>query len=463
MQQVAISMAYRSLIASLLLSGLIFGISYLFYKSSRKAGIFTTLLIVGFFIYGFIYNQLEILFYKGYWPFSHIHRFLILAYLGFYLFLFILFYRSRRPHHNVNYILNVFVFGVFIMNGIMGFTSMRKTKSKIVERNPFLDSMQMAINTGKLSHPDIYYIILDGYASEKVLHNFYGKGNNELYSYLKKKGFYIADSSRTNYSTTAPSLSSSLNLDYIDTAKSVSTQTMITQNLVTYTFTKNNYKVVNIESGYAVTEKLEFANKTIPIKGLNEFENRLLELTILKLDDVLGVTYYMRLKSQLENLLLVAKEEGPKFGFIHIVSPHPPYVMDSSGNRRVRSSLSDMAWEPREDYIQQLKYVSKKVMALIDTLQNTSKEPPIIILQSDHGPWLNDPDPKNVYEARSQILNAYYVPDNYKAKLYPGITPVNSFRIIFSELFGMNYPLLPDRPVPYDFFLKDPTFNKYAD
>ena len=31
------------------------------------------------------------------------------------------------------------------------------------------------------------------------------------------------------------------------------------------------------------------------------------------------------------------------------------------------------------------------------------------------------------------------------AKLYPAISPVNSFRLIFNEYFGANYPLLPDQ------------------
>jgi hypothetical protein len=458
-------MVYRSLGFSLLLSGLIFGISYAFYRSSRKAGIFTTLFIVGFFIYGFIYNQLETLFYKDMWPFAHIHRFLVVTYAVLYLVLFVIFYRSRRPHHNVNYALNVFVIGVFVLNAIMGMSSSNRQGRMDTGPNPFIGSLQQGIadSLKSLLRPDVYYIILDGYASEKVLEKFYGATYDGLYQYLRINNFYVADSSRTNYPTTAPSLSSSLNAQYIDSIDIKSRQTLIPHNLVSHVFKKAGYRVVNIESGYAVTEHLAFSDKTIGIKGLNEFENRLLELTILRLDDVLGFTNHLRLKSQLDRLPLIAKEKGPKFSFIHIVSPHPPFVVDSVGNRHLRNSLSDMAWEPRQDYAQQLQYVSKKVMELITLLQRNKKNPPIIILQSDHGPWLNSPDPKEVYQARSQILNAYFVPPAFRAKLYPTITPVNSFRLLFSELFKLDFPLLPDRPVSYDFFLNDPTFKKYAD
>ena len=46
---------------------------------------------------------------------------------------------------------------------------------------------------------------------------------------------------------------------------------------------------------------------------------------------------------------------------------------------------------------------------------------------------------------RQTILEAYYFPGNASAKLYPTISPVNSFRLIFDEYFGANYPLLPDQ------------------
>jgi hypothetical protein len=41
------------------------------------------------------------------------------------------------------------------------------------------------------------------------------------------------------------------------------------------------------------------------------------------------------------------------------------------------------------------------------------------------------------------ILNAYYLPGE-ESRLYPTITPVNTFRIILDAYFGQDYPLLPD-------------------
>jgi hypothetical protein len=42
------------------------------------------------------------------------------------------------------------------------------------------------------------------------------------------------------------------------------------------------------------------------------------------------------------------------------------------------------------------------------------------------------------------ILNAYYLPNFDKKLLYPSITPVNSFRLVFNSYFDGTFELLPD-------------------
>ena len=465
MSQIPFSATYRSIAIELALTSVLFVVSYLLLRSVRKAGIFSTFVLLGFLTYGILYNYLEAIYYKGYWPFSHIHRFLIIAFLGAWSLVFFILYHSKRPHYKLNYILNVFVLVLLVSNLPAALLSGQKQKIVAQGSNPFLavnsDGMRNS-NSADSSFPDVYYIILDGYAGEKTLKDFYSDANPILYDYLRKKGFYLADSSRANYPFTAFSLSSSLNLGYLDSSvlKTMS-PALVRDNTVNHVFKKAGYKRFAIESGFAVTENFSSVDKTIHTNTLNEFEFSLLQFTFLRLDEVLGFSQYQRLKNELDGLPLFLKEEGPKFCFIHIVSPHPPYVVDSVGHRKVRKTVSNMAWEPRDDYWQQLQYVSKRVMEFIDQVLAHSKTPPLVIVQSDHGPWIQDKNPGNVYEARSRILNAYYVPDSVKKFLYPQITPVNSFRVIFSQLLKTDYSLLPDRPYPYAELKKDVTFTKY--
>jgi hypothetical protein len=64
--------------------------------------------------------------------------------------------------------------------------------------------------------PDIYYIILDRYLGSDILEKNYGFDNSPFLDYLRKKGFYVADKSRSNYLKTAHSLASSLNMEYVN-------------------------------------------------------------------------------------------------------------------------------------------------------------------------------------------------------------------------------------------------------
>jgi len=46
---------------------------------------------------------------------------------------------------------------------------------------------------------------------------------------------------------------------------------------------------------------------------------------------------------------------------------------------------------------------------------------------------------------RTSIFNAYYFPELDSEVIYDGITPVNSFRLIFNNYLNGNYELLEDK------------------
>ena len=89
-----------------------------------------------------------------------------------------------------------------------------------------------------------------------------------------------------------------------------------------------------------------------------------------------------------------------------------------------------------------------------------SEVPPIIILQADEGPF--PPRLKLIQDwaqatgkelkIKMGILNAYYLPGIDKNVLYPSITPVNSFRIVFNLYFNINFELLPDESYVYSVY-----------
>jgi hypothetical protein len=98
-------------------------------------------------------------------------------------------------------------------------------------------------------------------------------------------------------------------------------------------------------------------------------------------------------------------------------------------------------------YVDQLRFITTKLEETVTTILASSTRPVIIIVQSDHGPgvWLDWDSPKpGPLQAKAAILNAYYLPENCRHLLYSGISPVNTFRVVFDCVFGENLPLLKD-------------------
>ncbi len=434
----------RSYAVALAISAFAFTLLYfLFRKNRHKAGVVTTFLMLILFFYGFLYEIAEKMFYKGWWPFSEIHRYILLAIFLSSCILIYLLFRTKRSFHSLTLAFNVFVLIFFFINlGQLPTAIMKDPGSSSHSGN----NMKAAMPKADML-PDIYYIILDGYAHDSTLASVYNYKENSLTGFLKKNNFTIATESRTNYVSTSPSLSSSLNFSYLDTLLRTADKNVIYENNVSEYLKRKGYKIVHIRSGYNVSRENYYADTTFALNNLGEFERTLLKYTILRLDDLLGYAQYSTLKEQLGVIREALKVSGPKYTFIHIVSPHPPYVCDENGKYKASPRIVNVWWEPKEDYVAQLKFVNREVIDIISGILKKSKKDPIILVQSDHGPWSLSQDFNQLYDTRSKILNAYHIPNSSKTQPYPSITPVNSFRLIFNGLFNDSLPLLKDIPL----------------
>ena len=197
---------------------------------------------------------------------------------------------------------------------------------------------------------------------------------------------------------------------------------------------------------------------------LNTLEGLLLESTMFEvLVDTYGVnisnytyqTHREKILNSFDEIKYLVEKSGPKFTFVHVIAPHGPFVFDEIGNPVQPdweyilfdgSELYGDISQYKEAYTKQLKFITVLTLETIDYILQNSSSQPIIILQSDHGSatYLGNSVSTCCFKERFSILNAYFFPNKNASGLYPSISPVNTFRIIFNKYFDANLPILPD-------------------
>lgn len=300
-----------------------------------------------------------------------------------------------------------------------------------------------------ISLPDIYYIILDSYSRADSLKKCYNFDNSEFINFLKDRGFYVGEKSFSNYPRTIYSLSSSLNIQYLaDGSTEHQLIQILRRPLVPRYLQKKGYKYVHFNTYAFETRKSYIADITYDDTRLlgKEFIRILLRTTAL-----MGLEKYEPTRLFAENTLYMLRKareipaiSGPTFTFLHLYPPHHPFVFDKDGNYIGEGQpMTIPTHNLRNLYVGQIMFINNQVKLLIDYLLEHSPNPPIIILQADHGGGYLPFSVSHEWD-RLSILNAYYVPENCRQHLYSSISPVNTFRVILDSCFGEKLEILPD-------------------
>ena len=331
----------------------------------------------------------------------------------------------------------------------------------------FADQL-VAAKSSKGDLPDIYYIVPEDYGEARTLQHLYGIDTQPLNRWLTKQGFYVAADSKTNYQNTSLSLASSLNLQYASSllGEAVKDGDAVKGTLhgsaVSRFLKALGYRYVHMGMWWAATATDPTADLEVKGEGLSEFSSILYDTTILpalstKVKSVGGVELdvrrvrYEHTLQEFDNLLQASKLRGPKFVFVHLGVPHAHYVFDRKG--QFVSKAQAAANTKEERFADQALWTSRKLQDVLGQLLEATGRKAVIILQTDEGPEpvaypgvsRDEPNIRNKLLDKYRILNAYYLPGVSHAKLYPSITPVNSFRLVFDLYFHAGFGLLPDQ------------------
>lgn len=451
----------------------------------ERAAAITSLILILFFLYGHVSGLMSDG--KGFARVTEIHRMLMLIWVALFAGGSILILRSKTVPAITRGINTAVAILLAMVVSQLIFLSIQNPKEPIAEL-PALPS-----STTSSDEPDVYYIILDAYGREDLLRETINFDNTSFINELKSMGFVLPGCTQSNYHTTLLSLASTLNMNYLDKLspdgqnfpsyydyipyyqQSSVMQIFEEKGYKTYTF-RGQYPPLNIidstrfydlftdnssdlpseaqnfeydkftdDSGDLPIETLKFhyiflqttAFRVI-LDYLERYPRALDSLpgnlqSLIPTKDMFSGIYYQQYQQSLYHLdILNQIPEIPekKFVYAHLYVTHEPYVFMPDGLFR---------WPPTEDgaaYQDQIQFMNDRLIQILQTIISKSAKPPIIVVQGDHARLWD--------EKRNRILNAYLLPEGGEANIYPEITPVNTFRIIFNEYFNANYDLLPD-------------------
>lgn len=463
LQEISIEVAVRPLLVSLGAALLLLLALRLLLRNWKRAALLTSFLLVLFFSYGHVYQLVK--------PFDFgRHRFLAPLY-GLILMsgaVWIV-HRAKNPAP-LTAALNIAAAALLLVPGVQigaylanSAGATRAAQSSLLPAQPLRPADPSAL-------PDVYVIVLDTYTRSDALQRDFGYDNSAFVDGLESLGFTVAKCSRPNYNFTMGSLAAVLNFDYLSTIQrdldasraDVGLWTVLKQSRVRQSLEATGYKTVAFDSGYEWSRLkdaavyLSLSGDSYALQSVTPFETMLIKSTALRLltdsqvkaiqsrfgavnfphNDHINLQQYI-----LEQLPQIAADPQPKFVFAHILIPHVPYVFAPDGSIRTDSGFyGGERIEPVNDqyriegYTGEVAFINSRMLPILRQIIAGSRVPPIIIVMGDHG--LRD-------QNRFQIFNAYYLPAATDA-LYPTITPVNSFRVVFDRYFGTHYGLLND-------------------
>lgn len=440
------------LMASIFLALLFF----LFFKSFRRAAIFTMLLLSFQFFFGSMHDAVTF-----FLPNSFIIKYIFIIPLVLIVFSAGIRYfkKSKRPFNRFTRYVNV----LFLILLLIDFIQLVGKIYNQPQTNNDLPAIFSGCDT--CSKPDIYFIVADEYAGKKELQDIFKFDNSSFENKLKQSGFFIIDSSVSNYNYTPFSIASILSMNYLTGIEGRNTSksdrhicyALINKNPVINFFRLQGYQFKNF-SVFQFDNKLPGVRSSFILTGKDILTSQTF-LSRLERDIRFNLITQYKIKSEIKSFAnaglsnveylfnetkeeVTRKTDHPRFIYTHLMMPHYPYFFDKNGKRTDPEIALEGNQVKQKEYIEYLQYSNKKFIELFDYILSNSKKPPVIIFMADHGfrHFTKEVDHKYYF----MNFNAVYLPDKRYEKFYKTMSAVNEFRVVFNSQFNQQLPLLKD-------------------
>ena len=260
------------------------------------------------------------------------------------------------------------------------------------------------------SLPDVYYVVLDGYARADVLEEYYGHDNSPFLDALRSSGFTVNERSNANYYWTFLSLASSLNMDYVpailgpvnrDSVDRRAAYEGIRNSAVSEILRNNGYRFMQLQSTWGATLENPHADTLVSCGSklfADEFLRTLAEASWLRVlaaqaSGSLAECHRQNFASTRQH----RRSAGPEVRVRAFPLAAPSVFVRSTRQRAKRrldfepvpifsracGSSATVTWSSCSTSTTRCWRPSRK-----SKRNSNSRRPPIIVLQSDHGPQL---------------------------------------------------------------------------
>ena len=282
-----------------------------------------------------------------------------------------------------------------------------------------IDPQVGAIDVSGEGGPNVYLILLDGYPRNDVLAQTFAFDNGAFTDALEDRGFSISNQARSNYRKTWATLASVFNGEYLGTllgnqpipsdpaTQTRWTQSLINQGRVLDVFRQRGYSIVTVPSAFTSAAMLS-ADLTIDHGYVNELEANLIARSPWAFvfrhaaESILAAAHRAATLDALDAAAEIAESdsERPRFSFVHILSPHTPFVLGGDVNEPphlapcfpascgVWSASMDEIGISFEEYrgrlIEQIQALNDGLLRTVDRIIQADPSG-IVVLMSDHG------------------------------------------------------------------------------
>ena len=316
--------------------------------------------------------------------------------------------------------------------------------------------------------PDIYLLLLDGYARHDILDMRFGLDDTPFLDGLRARGFTVAAASHSNYIATIPSLSSFLNyrqlvdvpdLKYLmenpGTEVGPSVHRAISQAAILDRFHDIGYETVAVALGLRADSRPRRRPlyRWRPAERLRDPPHP----AVAHCDRAQGRRsgYVLRQPARQDRIGVSRRSNAWRARAdptsVHLRPRPQPTSPVGKQRRRERQAATDLdTWYfdtpestgmSRQTIIAgfdgQTAYIGARALKIVDRIIAASPRPPVVIFASDHGPSL-DVSLNNV-ETRLRNLFAAHTP-GHDGMFADDVTLVNVFPSIFEAYFGVALP-----------------------